>query len=171
MKRSAWCVWVGLRRRVCFGAILLVTSVAGPTVVDAEMPNVRASNVRRVFHNGEHNAFTDLIGFKGTFYLTFRSCPDGHMVHPSASIIILASPDAKQWRQVHRFSVAKRDTRDPHFLAFQDRLFVYTGTWYCGQTSPKREDYDLNKHLGYAAWSKDGVTWQSPILLEGRPLS
>jgi hypothetical protein len=130
-------------------------------------PEVRVSNFRRVFYNGEHNAFTDLIRYKGRFYLTFRSCPDGHMVHPTSSIIILASNDAKKWEQVHRFSVAKRDTRDPHFLAFKGKLFVYTGTWYSGETTLKREDYDLNKHLGYAAWSEDGAKWHSPIMLEG----
>ncbi|UCD50846.1 MAG: hypothetical protein JSW27_25390 [Phycisphaerales bacterium] len=89
------------------------------------------------------------------------------MVHPTASIIILASTDTQQWEQVHRFSVARRDTHDPHLLVFKDKLFVYTGTWYCGDTSPKRGDYDLNRHLGYAAWSEDGATWHSPIMLEG----
>jgi hypothetical protein len=130
-------------------------------------PEVRVSNVRRVFYNGEHNAFTDLILFKGTFYLTFRSCPDGHMVHPTSSIIILASEDTKKWEQVHRFSVVKRDTRDPHFLIFKGKLFVYTGTWYSGETTLKSEDYDLNKHLGYAAWSEDGAKWTGAIMLEG----
>jgi hypothetical protein len=89
------------------------------------------------------------------------------MAHPTASIIILASDDTKDWKQVHRFSVALRDTRDPHFLAFQDKLFVYSGTWYSGATTIAPANYDLNKHLGYAAWSDDGVAWHSPVLLEG----
>jgi hypothetical protein len=134
---------------------------------DVSLPNVKVTNVRRVFYNGQHNAFTDLVRFKGNFYLTFRSCPDGHMVHPTSSIIILSSKDTKEWKQVHRFSVEKRDTRDPHFLVFKGKLFVYTGTWYSGETTLKPEDYDLNKHLGYAAWSQDGVNWHSPIMLEG----
>ena len=29
-----------------------------------EFPRVNVTNVRRVFHNGEHNAFTDLIRWK-----------------------------------------------------------------------------------------------------------
>jgi len=147
------------------GAMPLLTPAL--SALAGSLPEVRVSNVRRVFHNGEHNAFTDLVRFEGKFYLTFRSCPDGHMVHPTASIIILSSTDAKQWEQVHRFRVAKRDTRDPHFLVFQNTLFVYTGTWYCGETSPKTQDYDLNQHLGYAAWSEDGAQWHSPIMLEG----
>lgn len=133
----------------------------------ANLPVVKVTNIRRVFHNGEHNAFTDLVRFNGQYYLTFRSCPDGHMVHPTASIIIMVSDDLKDWKQVHRFSVKERDTRDPHFLVFKEKLFVYTGTWYSGTTTLKREDYTLNKHLGYAAWSADGKTWNSPVMLEG----
>ncbi len=128
---------------------------------------VNVVSVRRAFHNGHHNAFTDMCRFNGQMYLTFRSCPDGHMVHPTSSIIILTSSDGHVWRQVHQFSVPERDTRDPHFLIFQDKLFVYTGTWYSGKTTLPRDDYDLNKHLGYAAWSEDGSHWRSPILLEG----
>ncbi len=157
-----------LRRTwILITTVLLAASGQLATAADDTLPQVRVESVRRVFYNGEHNAFTDLVRFQGKLYLTFRSCPDGHMVHPTASIIILASDDAQQWQQVHRFAVPLRDTRDPHFLVFRDKLFVYTGTWYSGATTLSREDYDLNKHLGYAAWSDDGATWHSPIMLEG----
>ncbi len=154
------------RWQFLIGVGLLVTlwseiSLGGP------LPEVRVSNVRRVFHNGEHNAFTDLIRFQDKIYLAFRSCPDGHMVHPTASIIILRSNDAQTWEQVHRFRVKHRDTRDPHFLVFKNRLFVYTGTWYSGEHTIAVSDYDLNQHLGYAAWSDDGTSWHSPVMLEG----
>lgn len=152
-------------RRSCLPALLAL--LVTPAAYGDDLPQVAVTNVRRVFHNGEHNAFTDLVRFRDRFYLTFRSCPDGHMVHPTASIIVLASDDAKAWRQVHRFHVEKRDTRDPHFLVFDDRLFVYTGTWYSGESTLPLDEYDLNKHLGYAVWSEDGVQWSEPILLEG----
>ncbi len=145
----------------------ILLSALAASAVAADLPEVKVSNIRRVFHNGEHNAFTDLVKFEDRYYLTFRSCPDGHMVHPTASIIIMVSDDFKTWEQVHRFSVPRRDTRDPHFLVFKDRLFVYTGTWYCGDSSPKREEYTLNRHLGYAAWSDDGKKWNSPVMLKG----
>jgi hypothetical protein len=171
--------WINdLERRKPLALILLTsfliafvpvtTGVAAEPLTDApSLPQVEITSVRRVFHNGEHNAFTDLTRFKGQYYLTFRTCPDGHMVHPTSAIIILASRDAQEWREVHRFHVKARDTRDPHFLLFRDKLFVYTGTWYSGPTALPREDYDLNKHLGYAAWSEDGEEWNSPIMLEG----
>ena len=149
---------------VLVGAVLL--SPPPPArPADPQLPRVRVESVRRVFHNGEHNAFTDLIRYQGRFYLTFRSCPDGHMIHPTSSILVLSSPDGRDWQQVHRFRVPKRDVRDPHFLVFQGKLFVYTGTWYCGDRSPERTE--VNEHLGYAAWTEDGQRWQGPAMLEG----
>ncbi len=133
-----------------------------------DRPKVEVSNVRKVFDNGHHNAFTDLTMFKGVYYLSFRSCPDGHGVSPNASVIILSSKDASEWKQVHTFSVPKRDTRDPHFLVFKDRLFVYTGTWYSGNSPAKSNiDLELNLHLGYASWSENGTKWSAPIQLDG----
>lgn len=142
----------------------LLAASAAP-LAGAPLPRIRVESVRRVFRNGEHNAFTDLIRFRGTYYLTFRSCPDGHMVHPTSHILVLKSPDGAEWREVHRFRVPRRDVRDPHFLIFQDKLFVYSGTWYCGDSSPER--YDMNQHLGYAAVSADGARWEGPHMLEG----
>lgn len=130
-------------------------------------PTVTVRAVRRVYHNGEHNAFTDLVRFRNQLYLTFRSCPDGHMVHPTASIRILRSTDGVDWEEIHRFHVPLRDTRDPHFLVFRGRLFVYTGTWYSGETTLPPAQYDLNQHLGFAVWTDDGTRWSAPTLLEG----
>ncbi|MEC7497550.1 MAG: hypothetical protein VYE67_04495, partial [Planctomycetota bacterium] len=125
-------------------AILMLLTMFIPPTLGTELPQVNVTNVRRVFHNGEHNAFTDLVRFKNRFYLTFRSCPDGHMVHSTASIIVLESEDAAQWTPVHRFRVPLRDTRDPHFLVFKDRLFIYTGTWFGGTETIPPSEYDVN---------------------------
>ena len=151
------------RRSALTAAAVLLTVI--PALRAADPPKVRIESVRRVFHNGEHNAFTDLIRFKGRYYLTFRSCPDGHMVFPTSSIIVLSSEDGRDWKQVNRFSVPKRDVRDPHFLAYDDKLFVYSGTWDCGGTMEQRRE--TNMLLGYGAWSEDGEEWQGPAMLEG----
>jgi len=145
--------------------LLLALSAAPLASAATPAPRIGVESVRRIFHNGEHNAFTDLVRYKGSYYLTFRSCPDGHMVHPTSAVLVLSSRDGVEWRQVHRFHVPKRDVRDPHFLIFRDKLLVYTGTWYCGDGSPER--YDMNQHLGYAAFSPDGIKWEAPRMLEG----
>lgn len=83
-------------------------SLAGTLLSSARAEDlaVKVASVRRIFHNGEHNAFTDLVRFQGRLYLTFRTCPDGHMVHPTSSILVLTSADeGRSWNEVHRFRV------------------------------------------------------------------
>lgn len=147
----------------------LAAALAGFTFVAAlaAAPGVRVENVRRAFHDGGHNAFTDLIRWRGRLWLAFRSSPDGHAVNPKSSVIVLSSPDGKEWEEVHRFSVPQRDVRDPHFLDFAGKLFVYTGTWWTGEAALPRERHDMNQHLGYAAHTGDGKAWSEPVLLEG----
>ena len=126
---------------------------------------IRVDSVRRIYDDGNHNAFTDLCRFRNSFYLTFRNCPDGHMVHATSRIMVLESQDAAEWRVAHTFSVPNRDVRDPHFLIFRDSLFVYSGTWLIDpDPSAKRE---LNEHQGYCVWSRDGTGWHRPRFLEG----
>lgn len=147
-------------------ALLFLATFATAVQADTS-PEVTVTNVRRAFHNGEHNAFTDMIRWKGKIWLTFRSCSDGHMVHPTSSILVLSSVDGEDWKEEHRFSVARRDVRDPHFLLFNENLFIYTGTWWTGDDTLPREEYNINQHLGYAVFSKDGGKWSEPTQLEG----
>jgi len=157
-----------LSRCYLFGVLLaLAVAPLVPPAAGAAPPQVKIENIRRVFHNGEHNAFTDLIRWRGQFWLTFRSCPDGHGVASTASIIVLKSSDTRTWTQVHQFAVPKRDTRDPHFLVFKEKLFIYTGTWYAGDGVPAPGTVDFNRHLGYAVWTADGARWEGPRHLEG----
>jgi hypothetical protein len=131
---------------------------------------VTVESVRKVFNDGNHNAFTDLCRFRDRYYLTFRSCPDGHHVFTSSRVVILSSGDGERWEQAHAFSVSDRDVRDPHFLVFGETLFVYTGAWLCDPAeapSAWTEKQDVNDHLGYCAWSGDGRVWQGPRFLEG----
>lgn len=160
-------VWSNLYNSFMRFWFLILFSAFPFSAFTDDLPQVEVTNIRRVFHNGEHNAFTDMIRWKGKFWLTFRTCPDGHMVHPTSRILILSSTDTKEWKQEYEFSVKRRDVRDPHFLIFQDRLFVYTGTWWTGDSTLPREDYNINQHLGYAVHSEDGSSWTAPIQLEG----
>jgi hypothetical protein len=144
---------------------LAVAGLYSTVVTLAHADEVSVHHVRTVFNNGEHNAFTDLTWFKGHIYLTFRSCPDGHMVFPTSRIIVLKSSTGKEWTQVHAFSVKNRDTRDPHFGELNGTLFVYTGTWYCGPNKPKVRN--INQMVGYGANTKDGKQWSSTFILEG----
>ena len=130
----------------------------------ASIPKLNVDSVRRVFDDGSHNAFTDLCRFHGKFYLTFRSCPDGHGTSARSRIVVLVSDDASKWRQVCTFSVPKRDLRDPHFLEFNDSLFIYSGA---ALVPPPGVPKSLNEYLGYCVRTSNGSSWEEPVLLEG----
>jgi hypothetical protein len=87
------------------------------------------------------------------------------MVFTSSRILILTSHDGQHWEEVHAFSVPKRDVRDPHFLLFQGKLIVYTGTWWVDTSDAK--ELDVNDHLGFCVWSEDGRAWHGPRMLDG----
>jgi len=127
--------------------------------------SIRVTSIQQLFNDGNHNAFTDMCRFQDRYYLTFRSCPDGHMLFTTSKILVMSSSDGQEWEVVHSFSVPKRDVRDPHFLVFQGKLFVYSGTWWVDTTDSRERD--VNDHLGYCAWSEDGVTWEGPRILDG----
>lgn len=122
-------------------------------------------SVRQIYNDDNHNAFTDLCYFQGAYYLTFRNCPGGHMLFTTSRILIMRSPDGVDWEQVHAFNVPERDVRDPHFMVFNDKLFVYSGTWLVDPDDP--HNTDMNTHQGYCVWSPDGTDWHGPTALEG----
>ncbi len=127
------------------------------------LPNINLVSVRAVARDANHNAFTDLVRFGDSLYLTFRTCPDGHGIAPTSSIRVLRSANGSDWEEVHRFSVENRDTRDPHFLVFNDTLFVYSGTWDATPDGIVRRE--MNEHVGYCVRSGDGVDWSDPVEL------
>lgn len=134
-------------------------------MTNPKFPGIRVRDIRKIYDDGRHNAFTDLCRFRDRFYLAFRSSPDGHQVSPTSRILVLSSVDGRAWSEVFAFSVPDGDVRDPHFLVFRDQLFVYSGTWLCDPADPAR--HHINRHLGYGAASADGRVWDGPRALEG----
>ena len=77
-------------KRLLVAAAVLV-GLAG--VVRAE--GVEAVSVRKIWDQGKHNAFTDLVRFKDKWYCTFRE-GDAH-VGGDGKIRILVSSDGESW--------------------------------------------------------------------------
>lgn len=109
---------------------------------------VRPLEVRKVFSNGKHNAFTAMRRFKGNLYLAFRS-GDSHN-SATADVLVLRSPDGKAWEQVWKVDAAK-DDRDPQMLATDDRLLLY-----CPAMNGTALDTWLTE-------TTDGTAWSPPV--------
>lgn len=109
---------------------------------------VKPLEVRQVFANGKHNAFTAMRRFKGELYLAFRA-GDGHN-SPTADVLVLRSKDGKEWQQTFKFDVAK-DDRDPQMVVTDQRLFLYC---------PSMNGKELTTWLMY---TDDGQKWSDAV--------
>ena len=116
----------------------------------AELPEfpVKPTEVRKVFADGKHNAFTAFVKFKGQYLIAFRTAKE----HNSADgdIVVLKSTDAKEWTEALRLDIDKRDDRDPQLLVAGDQLIMYVA-------SMKGPDL-----ITYAVTTEDGKAWSKP---------
>lgn len=147
--------------------LLALISTKGQSSEPEHPPRVKVTNVRRAFDNGEHNAFTDLIRWKDKYWLTFRSCAEGHPVSSKGAVIVLSSPDAKVWTEAYRLTMPGHDTRGPHFLAFDKKLFLFVGAIYPNDgTEPDLSSMN-RKNFGCTTFTQDGKNWSDPTPLTG----
>lgn len=132
--------------KFCLGIIFagyLLAEVAAP-----ETPaTIKPREVRKIFADGKHNAFTALARFQDQYWVAFRSGKDHNS--KDGDIVVLRSPDGKTWTEALRLSVGT-DDRDPQFLVVGKRLILY--------------DFleDGKKSATYATFTEDGKTWSKP---------
>jgi hypothetical protein len=81
-----------MRTIVC-AAVAALSSVAA-----AAEPALKLIDARKVWDQGRHNAFTDLIRFRGAFLCAFRE-GETH-VNGAGEIRVLRSADGDQWEPV-----------------------------------------------------------------------
>ena len=124
-----------------------------------------------------HNAFTDLIYWKGSFYLAY-TVSSFHSGSIYSKIVIKLSTDAKKWKESAQLDGNGTDIRDPKFVVVKDRLFVYalnnakifafpTETVYSftidGSIWSKFENINLKGWLIWRPKTADGITWYAPF--------
>jgi hypothetical protein len=123
--------------------------------------DVRIVGVTRIWNQGAHNAFTDLIRYRGQWFCTFRE-GDGH-VGGDGHIRVLTSPDGAQWTPAAFIGERGVDLRDPKLsVTPDDRLMMVTGgSVYQGEHCVSRQPRVM--------FSVDGREWSRPerILDEG----
>ena len=73
-----------------------------------------------IWWDGYHNAFTDIIEFKGNYYCTFRHGTQ-HGLQGKGEIYILKSSDLKKWKLIRKFPPLK-DSRDPKLFTFKGNI-------------------------------------------------
>jgi len=129
-------------------ALLMLAAFAPARAADPPLP-AAPKEVRKVYGDGRHNAFTAFVKYRDAYWLAFRTAKD----HNSADgdILVLTSPDAAEWKEAFRLDVDKLDDRDPQFLVAGSRLILY-------DAALKGRDGLVT----YATHTDDGKTWSKP---------
>ncbi|MBF0433389.1 MAG: hypothetical protein HQK83_19080 [Fibrobacteria bacterium] len=114
---------------------------------------VELLSVKRIWGSAPHQAFTDLIRFKGKFFCTFREASAHEAFDGKLRIIV--SFDGNSWESVALLnSPSGTDLRDGKLSITPDNRLMLT----CG-------DRSSSGFLSYVAYSEDGVQWGSLILI------
>ena len=147
----------GLVTRATWAVLALALFLpAQPRVFGAEI-----LSVKKIWDQGAHNAFTDLIRWHDRWWCTFRES-EAH-IGGNGLIRILTSTDTRTWESAATITEAGIDLRDPKFSVMPDgRLMLNLGgSIYEGTVAKGRRSR--------VCFSADGRTWTAPqpILTEG----
>lgn len=111
--------------------------------------------VKRIWQEAPHNAFTGLTRFKGKWFCTFREATNhGSM---DGRIRIITSEDGEEWESAGLFEVEGCDLRDPKiYVTPDDNLLLLTRRRW-----PDTDD-EAAGSMSMIWLSEDGKTWEGP---------
>lgn len=111
----------------------------------------------KIWDEAPHNAFTDLLKFKGHFYCAFREGPN-HVSGPNGASRVLRSADGKHWESIAYFKLDGVDSRDPKLSLTPDNkmmLLIDVETYKDGKVDTRKP---------YVSFSDaNGNTFSAPI--------
>ena len=110
--------------------------------------------VRKIWDQAPHNAFTDLIRFRDRWWCTFRE-GQGH-VSPDGAVRLISSADGQSWTSAARLESAEADLRDPKLSRTPNGQLMITAAAAWHQPNPA-------SHQTMAWFSTDGVDWSDPV--------
>ncbi|MGA2297484.1 MAG: hypothetical protein ABSG15_08055 [FCB group bacterium] len=135
-----------------------------------------------IVNDGKHNAFTDLVYWKGSFYLAYTAS-HFHSGSIKSKIVIMTSTDAKKWKELKQLDANGNDIRDPKFAIVKNRLFLFALENAHFFASPTKSVYSISndgriwsnvKEINYDGWliwrpkTSDSITWYAPFYWKNR---
>jgi hypothetical protein len=104
-----------------------------------------------VVRDGTHNSNTDMIFWKGRFFLVHASSPF-HMGTPRSKLVVRSSRDARRWDEIAELRIAGKDVRDPKLAAIGDELLLY---------ALSNDGFMARPNRTLVASSRDGAAWST----------
>jgi BNR repeat protein/3-keto-disaccharide hydrolase len=108
----------------------------------------------RIWDKAPHNAFTNLIRFKGAWYCVFRE-GQGH-VSDDGALRVITSKDGKEWTSAALITSGTADLRDAQICITPDGRLMLSGAAALIQPAAA-------KHQSMAYFSEDGRTWTEGV--------
>lgn len=126
------------------------------TATIQRLGGVRILDARMIWDAGPHNAFTDLVRWRGRWHCSFREGTGHSSLDGTARVLV--SEDGKQWRSTAHFAEEGRDLRDPKLCVLPDgRLLLGVGVRKADEEDPGA--WHTNSRVYVTA---DGQRWQGP---------
>ena len=122
--------------------------------------------VKKIWDQAPHNAFTGLVKWNGAWYCVFRE-GSGHIPGVDGKIRVLRSTDGAKWESAALIAEKAVDLRDPKICVAPDErlMIVMGGSIYAGaEPTPGRAFKDAHSRVSF---SKDGAQWSAPQPVEG----
>ena len=122
-----------------------------PSPIRAELVDVR-----KIWDEAPHNAFTDLVRWRGRFYCAFREGM-GH-AGDQGRLRVIASDDGRQWQSVMNLRMRQFDLRDAALsVTPEDQLMVLGGA---------QQDVNGTRATGtFVSLTNDGTNSSPPTLV------
>jgi len=133
--------------------IATVLSGIAAVLTQAALP-AELVEVGKIWEAAPHNAFTDLVRFRGEWFCVFR---EGRAhVSPDGALRVIASSDGRDWRSMALLTSTNADLRDAKITVTPEGHLMLNGAGALHQPAPM-------KHQSYAWFSKDGRHWTAAV--------
>jgi len=129
--------------------LMFVLVALGAAVAGAE-ESVKLVEVRKIWDQAPHNAFTDLIRFQTRWFCVFRE-GKGH-VSPEGALRVITSNDGEKWESAALITSDTGDLRDAKITVTPDGQLMLCG-------AEALHDRSKHSHQSLAWFSGDGRTW------------
>lgn len=116
-------------------------------------------DVKRIWDQAPHNAFTDLIRFKDRWFCAFRE--GARHVSPDGALRVLVSPDGLKWESAALITSPDKDLRDAKLNLTPDGRLMLCGA---GKLHAAGE----HGLVSLAWFSDDGIRWSDARVI-GEP--
>jgi hypothetical protein len=129
-------------------ALLMAAAACGILRAAESDPPVQPREVRKIYGDGRHNAFTALVRYRGDLWLAFRAAA-AHNSTDGEIVILRSADDGQTWKEARRVNILP-DDRDPQLLIAGQRLILYDMAM------------DGPELTTYATYTDDGEKWSQP---------